>query len=375
MKIKVSIISFQNAHNYGAILQAFGLQSFIQSLDKVGGVDFIPYYPSYLSERYNPFQKKTFISFIKGNTIKGCFSYVYFAITASLRNYSLVNSARRLLRQSKTLISDRDKLGSNCDLLVCGSDQIWNKALTKDYDGAFFGIGDYPNAQFKISYAASTELSGFEKQDEQIIKPLLHNLNYISVREQSFKDLLDSFVEQPIKVCVDPTILCGSEPFKAIAKKPRKKSKYVLVYAYNPDDKLIKEVINTIPGIDDYEVEYLLLGMPTPKQFFSKHYHSCVSVEQFLGLFQEASFVVTNSFHGLAFSLLFEKNFNVTKVSGKEGRCVGLLQSTGLISRFIADSTEVDWSDLDYKQISKSISFVRASSIEYLSSIVNNIQK
>lgn len=371
--MKISIITYHNARNYGAILQSYALQSFLKEQEDVEDVDFIPYYPSYLEKRYNPFRLDYFKGFFINNPMKGMLSYIFCSTCLTLRNISFDRSIKHLLNQKGRFIKKSSDITGCCDLLVCGSDQIWNKGITGAYDKAFFGLGNYKAIKRKISYAASTELTNFSGSDSEELKDLLSNLDYISVREEGFKNMLSKIVNRPISVCIDPTLLCGASAFKKIARS-KYKNRYVLVYAYDPNDPLIQSMIRTIPNNSTYDVHYLLLGQPTPKQAFDSKYHFYASVEEFLGLFQMADYVVTNSFHGLAFSLLFEKNFNITLVQGKQGRCVSLLESLQLTSRFYSSCECVNWDGVDYEIVNERLESLRKSSKEYLLRVIKEIR-
>ena len=116
----------------------------------------------------------------------------------------------------------------------------------------------------------------------------------------------------------------------------------------------------------NYPIHYILLGAKDLYYFFNPSVHAEITVQDFLSYIKYAKYVVTNSFHGLAFSLLFEKNFNVAFCEGKYVRCLSLLQQLKLEDRFVHDGSESQWKDLDYENINNKLDTIRKNSYDYL---------
>jgi len=366
---KVRIISYHNAHNFGAILQAYGLQ---ETLKKLGYTDvlFMHYEPTYLKNRYNPLSKKNRTP-SHGNIIKKLkwlIGYLYFCINSFLRNQHFKKSIKRLLNQTSIKYDEYTSyVDETIDILICGSDQIWNCDITGKVDPIFFGKNIYKHLGYAISYAASSELSSISaKQNIEEIKSNLNNLKEISVREYQLKVILEQYTQKAIKTCIDPTLLAGSEVFNKIVTNRKIKDNYILIYSYDANDFLTQKVIQKIPNYNSFKQHIILLGPKTCKQVLNKNIHSAIYVEDFLSYFQQASYIVTNSFHGLAFSLLFNKNFNVTYAPGKENRCKSLLNQIDLMDRFIDNETTISWELPDYNKINTNIEKIRKTSLNYL---------
>lgn len=371
MEQKIRILSFQNAYNFGAILQAYGLQQTIKSMG-YKDVKFIRYNPRYLRDRYNPFLKKYLNPKMSIRGIIGwCINYLFFLIGRISRNRKFQWSIDTLLEQTDRQIVDEKGLETEeADVLICGSDQIWNTALTGDFDHVFLGKGHYKHLGFAASYAASTELSSLTDDKAKQLCELLISFKYISVRETQVKAILEKYLDKDIQVCVDPTLLCGADAFHRIASHRLEKREYIVVYAYNPQDTTILELIKSIPNYKKYSIHYILLGSKNRDVFFDTNIHAAITVQDFLSYLKYAEYIVTNSFHGLAFSLLFEKNFNVAFCEGKYIRCLSLLQQLGLESRFVKDVNECNWRPLDYMLINQRINTIRDSSYDYLKTII-----
>lgn len=365
---KIRILSFQNAYNYGAILQAYGLQTVIKSLG-FEDVKFINYNPKYLSHRYRVFLLSRFVprSFCLKGIIGHYINLPFTLIGTIKRNRVMMGSIKRMLVQTTQKIVDIDGLkGIECDYIVCGSDQIWNTNLTKDFDKVYFGFGEYLGNPRIIAYAPSTELSSLTEKKLQQIKPLLENFDFLSVREVQVKNIFQLIVDKPIHLCVDPTILCGSEAYSEVAVLPNKSKEYVLVYAYDGLSKPIQLLIDSIPYKEELDVIYLTFGAGGYKTFYRNRFKAAVSVEEFLGYFKDAKYIVTNSFHGLAFSLLFHKNFNVAYEEKKSGRLLSLMEQVGLLNRFIKSRDDITWELIDYTNIDVKLDNLRRDSLKYL---------
>ena len=372
---KIRILSFQNAHNFGAVLQAYGLQQTILSLGYTD-VKFINYNPKYLSDRYKPFSwKQLKPARISLKSIVGRIARVPFYFISTLkRNAAFDSSIKRLLIQTDAVKKNECDLSSEeYDVLVCGSDQIWNTALTGSFDPVFLGRGPYKKKGYCVSYAPSTELSSLTDENAKELASLVDDFKYISVRETPIQEKLQKYTNREISVCVDPTILCGTAAYNKIVDSKQVKKEYILVYAYDPFGKSVQDVIKTIPNWETYEVYSVLLGARGVKMFFNKKFLCELSIEKFLSYIKNASFVVTNSFHGLAFSLLFERNFNVVYEPGKQIRCVSLLEQIGLLNRFVKDSQTVLWNQIDYSNVNSQLEKIRNESKQFLTNALKGV--
>lgn len=371
--LKIRIVSFQNAHNFGAVCQAYGLQ---QTLYKMGYNDvmFINYNPDYLKQRYNPLDTWKYLDRkapIFRRLIR-IFKWSVYVTTSYFRNYQFNKSIRRLLKQTdKELHTKAEVAQIQADVLICGSDQIWNTSLTGQYDPVFFGYFDPSISARTIAYAPSTELSTLSCDNLSAIIEMISYINAISVRESSIRDVLQPHIKKNISVCVDPTILCGRDAYDNITAKRLVEKPYICVYSYFPKEQLVYDVLRTIPNYESYEIRYILFDAPNFSQAFDKEIHGAIPVEKFLSYIKYASYVVTNSFHGLAFSLLFEKNFCVTSVSNKSTRCKSLLQDINLMDRFVKEPEAAHWEEINYNCVNQELMKLRKASREFL---VNSIE-
>lgn len=368
---KIRILSFQNAYNFGAVLQAYGLQQTIKSLG-YNDVKFINYNPKYLSDRYNPFLiKRLFPQKTLKGIIFGIVRYPMYMISRLRRNHRIQFSINNLLEQTKQIIVNECGLKDiEADVLICGSDQIWNTALTGDFDRVYLGKGPYKHLGYAAAYAPSTELSSLTEEKAKRLCGLLDSFKYISVREMQVSNKLSNYLNRDVPVCVDPTILCGAEAFCKVASPRLVEKDYIVVYAYNESRSSIYSAIKSIPNYEKYPVHVISFGLKSNRELFNARIHSAITVQEFLSYIKYAKFVVTNSFHGLAFSLLFEKNFNVIFCEGKYVRVLSLLQQLGLENRFVSDISNIQWNLIDYSIVNQKITEIRKDSFNYLNKIL-----
>lgn len=369
----IRLLSFQNAHNYGAVLQAYGLQQTILSFG-YKNVKFINYNPEYLQQRYRTFKGKCQSNpqLTLTDRLKRFFAFPFSAFNSIKRNREFKKSISLLLDQTDiTIINKAGLVNEIADILICGSDQIWNTSLTGSFDPVFFAQGEYARLGYAASYAPSTELSSLTEEKAIELSKLLCGFKYISVREEPIKNVLNKYTDRDISVCIDPTLLCGPDKFKLVASSRKVKNDYILIYAYDISENQIDRIVKTIPYYQRYQKHIILFGAGSIKSFFRSGIHGSLSVEDFLSYFLYASYVVTTSFHGLAFSLLFEKNFNVVCVEGKFVRCKSLLAELDLLSRFVdSQSSHISWDSIDYSITNKIIEKLRCSSVHYLKTIL-----
>ena len=187
-----------------------------------------------------------------------------------------------------------------------GSDQIWNPQITKGFHKPYFGYFDFSKENRKyIAYAASMEASSLTQEEKAFYKKALDNFNAISVRETTLADLLQPLTSKKIETVLDPTLLANTDIWNSIVKRPLLNCKYVLVYQVRFDKntrRIAQDIANQI-GAKVIEITAWINWK------FKKNVYQCCSPEEFLGWIKYASCIVTTSFHGTAFSVIFNKDY------------------------------------------------------------------
>ncbi|MCC8136460.1 MAG: polysaccharide pyruvyl transferase family protein [Clostridiales bacterium] len=301
-KKKAGMLTFHFANNFGAALQTYALQYTLGTLPDLD-VEIIDYRHWFI--RFTDFAR----FFPIDKNPKG--------ILSGLKTFP---GRVRRIRKFQEFYENYYKLSERCgtsrklkklppyDYYICGSDQIWNDTVTLGFSPVYF-LQFAPEEAAKISYAPSfgSDISDEKKLDR--IAEFLKGFQAISVREKAkMNETLAQKLGREPEILVDPTFLPEREHWEKLAgDEPIIKQKYILVYMMQNNEKLYqyarqaKELLG-FPVVAISRYGYKANGI------IDKVIVDAGPVE-FLNLIRHAEFVCTNSFHGLAFSIIFEKKF------------------------------------------------------------------
>lgn len=356
--MKVGILTFHCAHNYGAVLQAYALQEYIKTLGHK--VYIIDYRPDYLLKPYSIINKSRLKS---KSLIKGVGKFVFelFYLRSRYRKHKkfekFINEKFSLLPVEKI---------KELDSIVFGSDQIWNYKITNgSFDKVFLGkFKGKVNEHCKlISYAASSGSIQIPYEAKNEVKNALYKFDAISVREESLRiEILDKLsLAKEVQTVLDPTLLVTSS--KLIRNQTAQRRPYVLIYQVCSSTlvyKLAKKISKEL-NLDIVEIN------SSVKYEFRSYAYNTIGPDEFLTLFSNASFIITTSFHGTVFSLINEKPFFTIKFgTAVDGRVSNLLKSIGLESRHISGESEFTYSKINYKKINTNLRQLRKESHNFL---------
>lgn len=357
--MKIGILTFHRAINYGAVLQCFALY---EALHRMGhDVEVIDYRPPYIEKYrcllYGPdFKKQGFLSKVKSLCL----------LPVSYQQKRKVSKAfdaflDEHLRFS-SIVRDRQDIPSYYDVIVFGSDQIWNPLICDGLDAIFYGQFAKGRTRF-VTYAASLGTpQQIAKEYWAVMSDYLQAFDFISVRESKLADCLHD-MGRPAEVVFDPTLIAPEGLFEQLAVKPQEE-KYVLLYMleYNQQAIAFAQDIARQRGC-----QLLRLQAMSVTKKSGQGYKSVIpkGVNEFLGFFKYADYVVNVSFHGTAFSVIFKKDFYTLKSKNYE-RAYDFLQSVSLQERFVDPMDKVDMSPIDYVASNQRLSQLRAASISYL---------
>ena len=310
--MKIGILTFHAAQNYGAVLQCRCLYEVLRGLGHE--VHVLDYRPAFLTEPYKLWKNaylKHPLPLLK----------VAWKLTGALRR-------RRGFADFEKTFSPVPCRTEGFDAIVFGSDQIWNTSLTNG-DLTFFGKGF--NGK-KIAYGAS---DGGEIEFSDEIKDLLNSFEYITCRETSLAEKIKKLgVTVPVSAVSDPVFFLSKEDWLKIAVLPKERN-YVLAYKISdrPDFDEQTEKLGEQLGKKVIQIVYV---KSLRKLFYKKqHFAESISPEQFVGYFANADYVITTSFHGTAFSILFEKPFYVLSFKKRSERITELLNKYNFENRYI----------------------------------------
>lgn len=357
---KIGILTFHRAHNYGAVLQCFALQ---EAVKKIGGnVVVVDYTPTTIIKSYSygfpSFAGKKFLA-----KIKVLASFILIG-RRRYKRYKLFNKfIETHLHLTNGGMNKFEDNTAGLDIILYGSDQIWNDYITMD-DSHFFG--DEFSGK-KIAYAASAG-----KGDSIIKKHIkqLQTFDSLGVREKSLSETLLALGFKNIIVNIDPTLLLTKIEWESFfnLRKRNCSSKYVLVYALRDRDRVVEMARNFAKGLGLKMIE---IGATVT---FSKPANRLDKVDpiEFLSYIYNAEYVVTTSFHGTVFSILFKKDFFTVKLNdGEDGRAENLLSALSLEDRLRHVGDSLNTKKVDYITSDILLDELRKKSYKYLKSTLH----
>ena len=353
--MKIGILTYHFAHNYGAILQCYALQTYLTALGHE--VYVIDHKLPVIEIPYRILYWRRFVSINPLKTIRKCITEIRLLPFRKAR----YNAFATFIRNNLKTASVESITDNPFDCIIVGSDQVWNTQLTNGYDPFYWGTFDKPQKTRLITYAVSME-------DNPTDKKCIEMSRYISVRENALAETLSRKFKTNICSCVDPTLLLSSEHWSQMAGKRIVDENYVLLYEVTPSEKAEQtgRLVAAKLGIR----LITLSSLPEANKDIVTAY---ATPNDFLNLFRYASFVVASSFHGTVFALQFKKPFiSLRKNDSKDGRVINLLDTMNLLDRFVDSYDDKHIEDIISAQINVSLDTTeRKKSIMYLNSAIS----
>ena len=354
MKKNIGLLTFHKSINYGSVLQAWALT---KTISKKYNVEVIDYKPNQYEYLYNLYRSWNTINNFKYNLKR-------IPLRKAIKNQSYLFKKFREeqlpLSQIEYNSANANKVADYYNAIVVGSDQVWN-LRAKDCDSVFFLPFSFNGK--KVSYACSINDTDYtEERCSDALKNQICNFDFISVREKSGSEKLQNYILNKKKVytLLDPTLLCDKEEFESLLSDRIIKENYIFLYNVWTSEagiqaaKYISEKFNmpvyTIMTASNIKEIKLLekKGINVEKVK--------TSPSDFLNYFRYASYIVTESFHGTAFSLIFERPFVCVSKRTNDERLVNILELVDLKDRYIKPNnlTEFDFtSQIDYVRVNE----------------------
>lgn len=299
--MKIGIITFHYNNNFGAALQCHAFQKVLRGMGHtVEVIDFIP-------------ENGERLPFWKGWHIRGGgFRKRARQRILQLRYERVANKAFAAFREKYWTLSKRcdsvqsfRDVATKYDAVVCGSDQVWVWERATPY---FLDLGDEYTGQ-RISYAACCGHDRQRKELENKVRPLLNDFDVISVRNTFSQKIVQELTGEEVPIVADPTVLADFEDVERAYELPYKK--YILMYCLSADDgkrqagiiKKIRENLGDLPV-----VSIVANSCPRKSPVAGMHIYDA-NPGQWIWLIKHASFVYTDSFHGVLFCCKYKKDF------------------------------------------------------------------
>lgn len=352
--MRIGILTFQRAINYGAVLQAYALQQTLRGLGhEVWIIDYRQERVEHTDRR--PFLKNDKWNLLKSGHLRSWWNY----------NKEMDNVLRRRARFDGFL-NNYLCLTEPCkknnlpvfDIYVIGSDQVWNSAICDGLDTVFWG--DFPHLEGSkiISYAASTSIKDLQKHNHYIVQRLLGNFSHISVREKETCDYLNLHYDlnQAAITVLDPTLLAEKKIWDRFDNDEYKSQDYVLYFGAricNAYPNVLLDKATSLAKQYRCDVKCIEFNSDTPEDFVNK--------------FRYAKAVITSSFHGVAFSLIFNRPlYAVVYGDEQDARYINILESIGGGDMLIQLNQAITPHNKDYNVLIHELSSLREESLKYL---------
>ena len=369
--MKIGVITFHRAYSYGARLQAFALVKYLNNLGHQAEV--IDY--SDIGEA--PLPKSEFRWAIHKYVLKKIF-YAFTNPKEIIRRKKFFDFSERFtLHSLKHYITSDSLKGieNEYDLFVSGSDQVWNPLYNRnDLNFLLHFVND---SRKKISYAASFGTSELSNDTFDAYKKELATFDDILVRENEGADLVYQMLGAKPNVVLDPTFLIDLKKWNDIAVYPFKKQfKYILCFKILNVNPVYQKLINHLQKITGYKL--IVLDNPYQLKPVNGKLYCTGGPQEFLGLIKNASIVVTNSFHGTVFSILFNRPFyTVLNDFGFNSRLENLTRTLDLSKRIIRSNSVLPEKadvEIEYEKVNKVLESEISKSKKVFNSILQKHQ-
>ncbi|MDU1568863.1 MAG: polysaccharide pyruvyl transferase family protein [Clostridium sp.] len=369
MDNRIGLITFHSSYNCGSMLQAYALQQVLNN---------IPNSNNELINFVGEGQKRFYSILVKPKNIKEIiknimFGIFYKKINSNYEDYrKFINEYLNLSEKEYSSTEELEKSHLDYNILICGSDQVWNTKCL-DFEDAYFL--SFKNNVKKIAYAtsmAANNIIGQGKEIENRYRKYLMDFDNISVRERNAKLWLEELVGRKIDITADPTLLISSDEWSKLAF-PKIEEEYIFYYSMWYTKEINKEIqkISKKYNMPVYVIdakEWVRRGLWN----YGFKLAPNGGPRMFLSLIKDAKLVFTSSFHGTVFASIFKRNFWYIKsniANSNDDRASFILEQLGLEEKLITKEKiqVIDlWEKVDFIEVHKKIDALKEYSNKYL---------
>ena len=323
---KISLLTIHLGANFGSILQTIATVVVLKKMDCV--IEVVNYVPDRCTWR------RFFIDTIK---VPSKLIRIFISLPVVAINKHIYNSFLAKHVKVSTPIYSHDDFVGKCplaDIYMTGSDQVWNSIHNEGLDKHYY-FADFPENTVKIAYSSSIGRVSLEQDEYNKVKLLLRTYKAISVREESAKKIIEN-MGYNVTQLVDPTFMLNKEEWKEYMSNRIVHDSYLLVYLpYNIHDKrIIYKSVRKISDKMNLKVVTFANHHILPEKMADKTIYFA-NPGDFLSLMYYADYVVTNSFHGTAFSIVMNKPFFVYLPNKFGTRILSILNLCSLQNRLL----------------------------------------
>jgi len=366
--LKICGVTFDHTTNYGSCLQAYALQNVIEGME-IGGEKC----------EYKLIPRSTFPTkkIRTRNPIILAKRLIYGRLNAYRRTKFAYFEDKYLHFADCHSRDELHSLNNQYDVFICGSDVIWNFTYTSGDPIFFLDFAE----KYKFSYAASfgkADLSFAEEgillseSPDDIYRKYISQLNAVSVREKYAVKLAKQYTDRPVHLVCDPTILLSAEDWRLLLDSNIDKGRYIFAYSTSTRPNYISflKVLQKQTKLPVINVTWLNKDMIKQRTLYSP------SPQEWLSLLYGAEYVVTNSFHGTAFSVIFKKKF-FTAIQGERKvrsniRLYDFLEDLHLEDRLYSTTPQrITEESPDFSYADQKIAQWRDQSLQYIHENLN----
>lgn len=373
--MRIGIITYwESEDNYGQLMQCYASQHYLRSIGHDAFLIRYKHVSKLIPDRsFGSLLKKILNPIILKNKLKQIIESKRIEMVNKKVLSRYIDRGFELFRQtylkcSEEIYYEKDLLENppSCDVLICGSDQIW---IHVPIDPIYFlQFGDV--YQKRIALSASFGLKSFPKESLSELSNYLKTFDFVSVRERSGIEICKLANRYDVQLMCDPTILNGVTEYERIAEGIKSNNEIFVYYLGHKSVVTEKQLVKFLKN-NNFNICTSQGLVSTTQKIFP-------TIPQWLGYIRDSSFIVTNSFHGVVFCLLFKKRFAVIplKNSGANDRIETLLNEIELSSRIcknikqIADALDCE---IDYDVVYPKLDLIRERGQKLLKGFLSNL--
>lgn len=365
--MKVGILTFPNSSSYGAALQMFALYQTCRDLGY--DAEIVNYFNLWMKQ-----MKHVTVGQGKGKALlwgkRKANDLLHICMKARFARFE-----KQMHKYPRKAVSDPAQLSllaKRYGAVICGSDQVWNPDITGEDLSYFLNFCGEETA--RVSYAPSFGVEALAGQYAQKVRRELEAFDHLSIREEVGQRMIRDLAGLDAKLVVDPTFLLDAAMWQKYEQPhPQAKGAYILYYTVRSSKTLWKHCLSLARKTN---MKILRVG----SNVVSKYLKKVDGVEdvcdigpgQWLYLMRNASYVVTNSFHGTAFSINYGKNFYVEFSSATNSRLSNIVKLLGLEDRVVYEDTDIAASAADYGVTAAVLPQMKAESLAFLADALHS---
>ena len=371
--MKIDVITLHRVRNYGSSLQTLATQMFLNELGC--DTEIIDYYPERYSSKGLLKRLKSKSNKLRNNLILLLMAKIAIAPSYYKKHLIFDEFLRKYLNLTDiTYYSEQDLISDlpQADAYCTGRDQVWNSHWNEGIDRPFY-LSFLPDNAYRFSYASSIGSDKLKDDEKREVIPMLEKYKHISVREDSGVQVLRDIGISDVTQVLDPTLLFDAKTWTPYISNRYKNKKYIVTYNLHHDKRIDQYAENLA---QKYNLKVLNISYNWHDIIRSGHLVWCPTIEEYLGLIRDAEYVVTDSFHATAFSLIFGTRFIDIFPEQASARLRSVLKLTHTEKRGFDEMPPIDAADIatDFDAVHAILMEERKKSVQYMNKVLDELR-